>query len=151
MQEHHDRTRETAPLETKSENPDADSDTSILAQIVETQHEIQTSHLDLASTANLVVQRILKITGAQGAALGILEDEHLVYHAGRGILARQVGQSMRPEATLSSSTLTHGLILRCTDAGQRDSDARQDGTILCLGFTEDVACLSLTKCAKSEK
>ena len=117
LQEHHDRTRETTPLETKSENPDADSDTSILAQIVETQHEIQTSHLDLASTANLVVQRILKITGAQGAALGILEDEHLVYHAGRGILARQVGQSMRPEATLSSSTLTHGVILRCTDAG----------------------------------
>lgn len=117
LQEHHDRTRETTPLETKSENPDADSDTSILAQIVETQHEIQTSHLDLASTANLVVQRILKITGAQGAALGILEDEHLVYRAGRGILARQVGQSMRPEATLSSSTLTHGVILRCTDAG----------------------------------
>jgi hypothetical protein len=117
LQEHHDRTRETTPLETKSENPDADSDTSILAQIVETQHEIQTSHLDLASTANLVVQRILKITGAQGAALGLLEDDHLVYHAGRGILARQVGQSMRPEATLSSSTLTHGVILRCTDAG----------------------------------
>src|ERR1700746_1629774 len=117
LQEHHDRTRETTPLETKSENPDADSDTSILSQIVETQHEIQTSHLDLASTANLVVQRILKITGAQGAALGILEDEHLVYHAGRGILARQVGQSMRPEATLSSSTLTHGVILRCPDAG----------------------------------
>ena len=117
LQEHHDRTREITPLETKSENPDADSDTSILAQIVETQHEIQTSHLDLANTANLVVQRILKITGAQGAALGILEDEHLVYHAGRGILARQVGQSMRPEATLSSSTLTHGVILRCTDAG----------------------------------
>jgi GAF domain-containing protein len=117
LQEHHDRTREITLVETNTENPDADSDTSILAQIVETQHEIQTSHLDLASTANLVVQRILKITGAQGAALGILEDDHLVYHAGRGILARQVGQSMRPEATLSSSTLHHGVILRCTDAG----------------------------------
>jgi GAF domain len=116
LQEHHDRTRETAPVETTNENPDADSDTSILAQIVETQHEIQTSHLDLASTANLVVERILKITGAQGAAVGIMEDEHLVYHAGRGILARHVGQSMRPEATLSSSTMLHGVILRCTDA-----------------------------------
>lgn len=116
LQEHHDRTRETAPVETTNENPDADSDTSILAQIVETQHEIQTSHLDLASTTNLVVERILKITGAQGAAVGILEDEHLVYHAGRGILARHMGQSMRPEATLSSSTMLHGVILRCTDA-----------------------------------
>lgn len=116
LQEHHDRTRETAPLETANENPDADSDTSILAQIVETQHEIQTGHLDLASTANLVVQRILRITAAQGAAVGILDDEHLVYHAGRGILARHVGQAMRPEATLSSSTTLHGVILRCTDA-----------------------------------
>jgi GAF domain len=116
LQEHHDRTRETAPLETRNENPDADSDTSILAQIVETQHEIQTSHLDLPSTANLVVQRILRSTGAQGAAVGILEDEHLVYHAGRGLLARQVGQSLRPEATLSSSTMLHAVILRCTDA-----------------------------------
>ena len=116
LQEHHDRTRETAPVETGNENPDADSDTSILAQIVETQHEIQTSHLDLASTANLVVERILKITGAQGAAVGIMEDERLVFHAGRGILARHMGQSMRPAATLSSSTIAHGVILRCTDA-----------------------------------
>lgn len=116
LQEHHDRARETAPVETRNENPDADSDTSILAQIVETQHEIQTSHLNLASTANLVVERILKITGAQGAAVGIMGDEHLVYHAGRGILARHMGQSMRPEATLSSSTMQHGVILRCTDA-----------------------------------
>jgi hypothetical protein len=116
LQEHHDRTGQTSPVETKAENPDTDSDTSILAQIVETQHEIQSNHLDLASTANLVVERILKITGAQGAAVGIVDEEKLIYRAGSGILARQVGQVSRPEATLSASTLLHDVILRCPDA-----------------------------------
>jgi GAF domain-containing protein len=115
LQEHHDRTRPTALPETKSENPDTDSDTSILAQIVETQHDIQTNHLDLNGTTNLVVERILKISGAQGAAVGIVDEEGLVYRAGSGILAGQVGESFRSEATLSASTLLHDVILRCPD------------------------------------
>jgi GAF domain len=116
LQEHHDRTRQTAPPEAESESPDTDSDTSILAQIVETQHDIQSNHLDLNGTTNLVVERILKVTGAQGAAVGIVNEEELVYRAGSGILAGQVGQALRPEATLSSSTLLHAIILRCPDA-----------------------------------
>jgi GAF domain-containing protein len=116
LQEHHDRTRQTAPPETKSEDSDTDSDTSILAQIVETQHDIQTNHLDLNGTTNLVVERILKITGAQGASVGIVDERELVYRAGSGILAGQVGKALRPEATLSASTLLHDAILRCPDA-----------------------------------
>lgn len=116
LQEHHDQTRHKAPPETKAENPDTDSDTSILAQIVETQHDIQTNHLDLNGTTNLVVERILKITGAQGASVGIVDEAELVYRAGSGILAGQVGKALRPEATLSASTLLHDAILRCPDA-----------------------------------
>src|ERR1700675_789606 len=86
LQEHHDRTQQTPPLQSKPENPDTDSDTSILAQIVETQHEIQANHLDLDGTTNLVMDRILKITGAQGAAIGVLDDDKLLYRAARGTL-----------------------------------------------------------------
>jgi len=117
LQEHHDRTQQAPPLETKSESPDTDSDTSILAQIVETQHEIQANHLDLDGTTNLVMDRILKITDAQGAAIGTLEDDKLLYRAARGTLAGQVGRVVRPEATLSASTLLHDIVLRCPDAG----------------------------------
>jgi GAF domain-containing protein len=117
LQEHHDRTQQAPPLETKSDSPDTDSDTSILAQIVETQHEIQANHLDLDGTTNLVMDRILKITGAQGAAIGTLEDDKLLYRAARGTLAGQVGRVVRPEATLSASTLLHDIVLRCPDAG----------------------------------
>ena len=51
LQEHHDRTQQAQDVEAKVDNPDSDSDTSILAQIVETQHEIQSNHLNLQSTA----------------------------------------------------------------------------------------------------
>jgi len=116
LQEHHDSTRPTPSAEAKSDNHDTDSDTSILAQIVETQHEIQANHLDLDGTTSLVMERIVKITGAQGAAIGILEDGMLRYRSARGVLIGQVGKSVRPEAALSSSTLLHDMILRCPDA-----------------------------------
>ncbi len=117
LQEHHDRTQETESTGTKADNPDADSDTSILAQIVETQHEIQSNHLDLPSTSKLVAERILKISGAQGAAIGIVHEDELVYQAGSGTLSGQTNRSARREATLSASTLLHDIILRCTNAG----------------------------------
>ncbi len=117
LQEHHDQTKPAAPAETKAENSDTDSDTSILAQIVETQHEIQSNHLDLDGTTSVVMERIVRITGAQGAAIGILEAGMLHYRAARGILIGQVAKTVRPEAALSSSTLLHDMILRCPDAG----------------------------------
>ena len=117
LQEHHDNSKPLPPAEAKSDNHDTDSDTSILAQIVETQHEIQANHLDLDGTTSLVMERIVKITGAQGAAIGILEDGMLRYRSARGVLIGQVGKSVRPEAALSSSTLLHDMILRCPNAG----------------------------------
>jgi hypothetical protein len=117
LQEHHDQTKPAIPAETKAESSDTDSDTSILAQIVETQHEIQANHLDVDGTTSVVMERIVKITGAQGAAIGILEEGMLHYRAARGILIGQVGKTVRPEAALCSSTLLHDMILRCPDAG----------------------------------
>lgn len=117
LQEHHDRTQPAAPSESKAQGQDTDSDTSILAQIVETQHEIQAKHLDLDGTTNLVMDRLVKITGAQGAAIGILDDGMLRYRAARGILNTQAGKTVRPEGALSASTLLHDMLLRCADAG----------------------------------
>jgi GAF domain-containing protein len=116
LQEHHDHSQPPQTAAARSENPDRDSDTSILAQIVEIQHEIQTNHLDLEATTNLIAERILRITGAQGAAIGVLQDSQLFYRAARGILASQLGKTLRPEATLSGNTVLHDVILRCTDA-----------------------------------
>ena len=116
LQEHHDRSQPTELVSAQPENPDADSDTSILAQIVEIQHETQTNHLDLDATTSLIAERILRITGAQGAAIGILQENQLFYRAARGILADQLGKTVRPDATLSATTVLHDAILRCSDA-----------------------------------
>jgi hypothetical protein len=116
VQEHHDHLRPAAREE--SEPAIADSDSSrALAEIVETQHQIQRGHLDLNAAMNLVTERIAKITGAQGAAIALLDQEKVVYRAATGILASQVGSTMRPEAALSASALLHEVILRCPDAG----------------------------------
>ena len=116
VQEHQDRHDGEPSSDTKSQ-PGTDSDsTTTLAEIVETQHQIHSSHLDLAGAMNLVVERIRKITGAQGAAIGILDQDKIVYRAGSGSLSPQVGATLRPEATLSAATLVHNAILRCADA-----------------------------------
>lgn len=116
LQEHHDSTESSRSSASTSATQDTDSDTSILAQIVETQHEIQANHLDIDGTTSLVMERVVKITGAQGAAIGILEDGMLHYRSARGVLIGQVGKAVRPEGALSASTLLHDLIVRCPDA-----------------------------------
>ena len=116
VQEHQTRHDGEPSSETRSQ-PGTDSDsTSTLAEIVETQHQIHSSHLDLAGAMNLVAERIRKITGAQGAAIGILDQDKIIYRAGSGSLSPQVGATLRPEATLSAATLVHNAILRCADA-----------------------------------
>lgn len=117
LQEHNDRLRPPDPAEAHTQAGALDSDsTTTLSAIVETQHQIQTGHLDVDGAAVLVVERLRKITGAQGAAIGIIDQDKLVYRAGIGMLAGLVGTSQRPEATLSAATLLHDAVLRCSDA-----------------------------------
>ena len=116
VQKHQDRLDAESPTAPGSQaGTDSDS-TTTLAEIVETQHQIHGSHLDLAGAMNLVVERMRKITGAQGAAIGILDQDKVVYRAASGSLSPQAGATLRPEATLSAATLVHNAILRCTDA-----------------------------------
>src|SRR4029077_17982767 len=111
VQKHQDRLDgESSPAPGSQSGTDSDS-TTTLAEIVETQHRIHSSHLDLASAMNLVVERIRKITGAQGAAIGILDQDKVVYRAASGSLSPQAGATLRPEATLSAATLVHNAIL----------------------------------------
>jgi len=118
VQEHSDQVTSGVQPGPKLEGEVAEADSATtLAEIVDTQHQIHTSHLDLDRSSNLVAERIRKITGAQGAAIGILQDDHIIYRAGSGVLADQAGTALRPEATLSASTLLHDAILRCPEVG----------------------------------
>ena len=117
LQEHNERVRTGTSADDKKETPTVDSDsTAALAQIVDAQHQIHASNLDLAGATNLIVDRIRKITGAQGAAISLMNDGNVTYRACNGSLAPQTGRVVRAEASLSASTLLHDVLLRCADA-----------------------------------
>jgi hypothetical protein len=119
MQEHNDRLRDRpSAVQERPETVPVDSDSAAaLAQIVDAQHQIHRNNLDLAAAMNLLVDRIRKITSAQGAAICLLTQDTVTYRAANGLLAGQIGSALRPEATLSSSTLLHDTLLRCADTG----------------------------------
>ena len=117
LQEHNERVRTGTSAGDMKETPTVDSDTTAaLAQIVDAQHQIHASNLDLAGAMTLIVDRIRKITGAQGAAISLIDQGNVSYRACSGSLASQTGNVLRAEASLSASTLLHDVLLRCADA-----------------------------------
>jgi hypothetical protein len=117
LQEHNERVRTGTSAADMKETPTVDSDTTAaLAQIVDAQHQIHANNLDLAGAMTLIVDRIRKITGAQGAAISLIDQGNVSYRACSGSLASQTGNVFRAEASLSASTLLHDVLLRCADA-----------------------------------
>ena len=86
LQEHNDRLRAKEVHEDFAKN---------LSTIVDTQKLIQTLQLDLPAAAELVADRVQKITGASGTAIGIIDKGQLLYRAGTGSAATDVGHAGR--------------------------------------------------------
>jgi GAF domain len=96
-----------------------DAYTLTLAQIVETQQQILTRHLELQNAIALVAQRTAEMTKASGAAVGILEDrpggKKLQYRAVSGLLTLARGSEVAAEKALCFTCLRSGEIVRCAD------------------------------------
>ncbi len=86
-----------------------------LAGIVETQRLIQTLQLDLSAAADLVAERVQKITNASGAAIGIIEKSQIFYRAGTGSAAVDMGTRVAPDSALSADCVTNGCSLHYGD------------------------------------
>ncbi len=76
-----------------------DDYTSTLAKIVETQHQIQLRQLGLESSMEMVLERLLDITKASGAAVGVLDGKNVCYSAGVGTAALSQGNRSRERAS----------------------------------------------------
>ena len=99
-----------------------------LAKIVETQHDIQVRHLDLGNALRLVANRVVEITKAYGAAIGIVESKVIRYRAVAGKGAPVAGSTDLPSNSLSASCLKTGNVFRCEDISierSLDSEARK--------------------------
>jgi hypothetical protein len=106
LQEHNDRLRAKEFQAGFAEN---------LSAIVETQKLIQTLQLDLAAAAELVAERVQKITHASGAAIGIIEKGQLFYRAVTGSATIDAGTRLAPDSALSADCLSKGSALNYPD------------------------------------
>jgi hypothetical protein len=89
--------------------------TSTLAKIVETQHQIQLRQLDLESSMEMVLERLLDITGASAAAVGLLDGKKIRYAASIGPAALSRGTEVEKERALGFDCLRTGQVSRCPD------------------------------------
>ncbi len=110
----------SAPSPPKDAPPDAapgpQADYTVtLAQIVETQHQIQVRHLELENTMLLVAERLTQIARASGAAIGILDGQKLRYRAVAGLLTLPAGTEVPMEKALCAPCLRTGQVFRCAD------------------------------------
>ena len=106
LQEHNDRLRAKGHQADFAEN---------LSAIVETQKLIQTLQLDLAAAAELVAERVQKITHASGTAIGIIEKDQLFYRSATGTAALDAGTRVPLNSALSADCLSKGSAINYPD------------------------------------
>lgn len=99
MQEHQERAR------TKVSPADL---TEIIAQVVETQHEIQTRSYHGTAAFALIAKRLCSLTGASGVALGTLNSDKLLYHAAEGSASAMSGSEIDKQDSLAAACLKTG-------------------------------------------
>ncbi len=97
-----------------SSRPNGDY-TLTLAEIVEAQHQIQMRHLELDKAMAVVAERVARITGASGAAIGILEGKTVHYLAGTGAPALPLGSQVPLATAICNANVRTGQVIRTED------------------------------------
>jgi len=95
--------------------PRPDDYTITLAQIVESQRQIQARGLGLEEAMSLVAARVMEIANAGGAAIGILEGKKVSYHTVAGQMTLPEGTQVAMEKALCVASLRTGQVIRCSD------------------------------------
>jgi hypothetical protein len=110
------RTEHLQLSETKvTENPTAEDTSQTLAEIVATQHQIQMANLDFQEALDLIAERAKRIVRADGALIGLLEADGLVYRAAAGDSLKLVGMKMPADSCLTTECLKYGATLQSRD------------------------------------
>lgn len=99
--------------------PNPPSEPSLLARIVQAQTRISAAGYDLDNVMNQIVRQAQEITGADGAAVELVDGHEMVYRAVSGIASASLGLRISANASLS------GLCVRLSKALISD-DCEQD-------------------------
>ncbi len=89
--------------------------THILVEIVECQHQIQAHHLDPKTSIELIAKTAQQITHADGTAVGLVEQENLLYWAATGSATRLTGTRVKVAFCLAADCVNTGTTLQCPD------------------------------------
>ncbi|SCK24851.1 sensor domain-containing diguanylate cyclase [Vogesella sp. LIG4] len=88
-----------------------------LVRIIRTQTEIAKLGLDLGGIMRHVVEQILPLIAADGAAIELVEAGELVFSAAAGIAKDKLESGLNINSRSSELCLTHGEIYSCPDPG----------------------------------
>jgi N-acetylmuramoyl-L-alanine amidase len=88
---------------------------------VRAEDDWQLEHFVLDEVLQLVAERALAITGADGVAIALAEGDAIVCRASAGSIAPDAGVRLDPNSGFSGECLVSGRIVRCDDA---DTDSR---------------------------
>jgi putative methionine-R-sulfoxide reductase with GAF domain len=89
--------------------------TLTLAEIVEAQHQIQMRHLELDQAMAVVAERVSRITGGNGAGIGLLEAGTVRYRAAAGESALPVGSEVPLQKAVCQANIRTGQVIRTPD------------------------------------
>ena len=101
VQEHQDRASAKAAL------PPSDF-AQIISRIVDTQHLIQTRSLDAQAALDLIAGQMQRLSGAGGAAIGLVLDHVLHYKAAIGSASILLGREIPEDVSISAKCLKKG-------------------------------------------
>ena len=106
---------EIAATKVTPSEPSKDDYTPTLAQIVETQHQIQLRHLELNEALSAVAERVTEIAHAGGAAVGIVNENEkkVIYRAIAGAMTPPLGAEVVIDKALSAASIKTGHVIRC--------------------------------------
>src|SRR5947209_272230 len=86
----------------------SDHSAALLDDILQTQNDLATVELDPQLIMRMVAERAQKLTRADGAAIQLVENGCLVFHAVAGIMGPLQGRSVSMEGTLAGYALRGG-------------------------------------------
>jgi GAF domain-containing protein len=107
LQEHNDQLHLVAGL-----NGDT---TRGLLEIVEIQRAIESQEVDASSALRLIAARVLKLTGASGIAIGVIQGRGIVYRAATGTASQDEKLRVPIESSLSEQCVTKAQMVRYPD------------------------------------
>jgi hypothetical protein len=88
--------------------------TPTLAEIVDTQRQIQTRHLALEASLALIADKAAAITRARGACIGLLDGNFIHYRAAAGTSTFTVGTEVPLAAAVCNLSIVTGQVI-CSD------------------------------------